>query len=218
MAGKERTLGPKRVVLADDHTLVLEAFSQLLSSEVDVVGTATDGHELIRQARKLKPDIVITEISLPKLNGFDACSKLLKTLPETKIIFLTINEDPDLVAEVMRWGAKGYVLKSSSSSELIEAIRAVAAGGTYISPLVAKGMVDSLITGGKHDLYEKLTARQREILQLLAEGKTMKETARILSITPRTVAFHKYRIMDSLGVENNADLFKFAMKSALLDA
>ncbi len=217
MAGMEWTLGPKRVVLADDQTLVLEAFSQLLSSEVDVVGTATDGHELIRQVQKLKPDIVVTEISMPKLNGFDACAKLLKILPETKIIFLTINDDPDLVAEVMRSGAKGYVLKSSHSSELLEAIRAVAAGGTYISPLVARGMVDSLVTGGKHDLYEKLTVRQREILQLLAKGKTMKETARILSITPRTVAFHKYRIMDSLGVENNVDLFKFAMKSALLD-
>jgi len=209
-------MGPERVVLADDHTLVLEAFSILLSPEVDIVGTAADGRELIKIVRELKPDIVVSDISMPNLNGVDACKKLLKLAPETKIIFLTVLNDPDVVAEVIRAGAKGYLLKSSASSELLQAIKAVAAGRTYITPLVTESMIGSLINGGKSNQAKQLTVRQREILQLLAEGKTMKETAGVLCITPRTVAFHKYRIMDSLGIENNADLVRFAMKTGLM--
>jgi len=208
-------MGPERVVLADDHTLVLEAFSILLSPEVDIVGTAADGRELIKIVRELKPDIVVSDISMPNLNGVDACKKLLKLAPETKIIFLTVLNDPDVVAEVIRAGAKGYLLKSSASSELLQAIKAVAAGRTYITPLVTESMIGSLINGGKSNQAKQLTVRQREILQLLAEGKTMKETAGVLCITPRTVAFHKYRIMETLGIENNADLIKFAMKAGL---
>lgn len=205
-----------RVVLADDHVLVLEAFRNLLASEVDIVGTATDGRELIRLARELKPDVVVTDISMPVLNGLDACIKVLNLNPEIRFIFLTVSDDPDVVADVIRAGAKGYLLKNSASSELLQAINAVMAGETYVTPLVTGSMIGSLIRGGKRDLFDKLTVRQREILQLLAEGRTMKETASILSVTPRTVAFHKYRIMDSLGVDNNADLVRFAMKSGLL--
>ncbi len=205
-----------RVVLADDHVLVLEAFRNLLASEVDIVGTATDGRELIRLARELKPDVVVTDISMPVLNGLDACIKVLNLNPEIRFIFLTVSDDPDVVADVIRAGAKGYLLKNSASSELLQAINAVMAGETYVTPLVTGSMIGSLIRGGKRDLFDKLTVRQREILQLLAEGRTMKETASILSVTPRTVAFHKYRIMDSLGVETNADLVRFAMKSGLL--
>jgi DNA-binding NarL/FixJ family response regulator len=205
----------ERVVLADDHTLVLEAFCNLLSPEVDIVGTAADGRELIKIVRKLEPDIVVTDISMPNLNGVDACIKLLKLAPDTKIIFLTVLNDPDVVAEVIRAGAKGYLLKSSASSELLQAIKAVAAGRTYITPLVTESMIGSLINGGKRNQAESLTVRQREILQLLAEGKTMNEAAGVLCITPRTVAFHKYRIMESLGITNNADLVRFAMKAGL---
>jgi len=205
----------ERVVLADDHTLVLEAFCNLLSPEVDVVGTAADGRELIKIVRKLEPDIVVTDISMPNLNGVDACIKLLKLAPDTKIIFLTVHNDPDVVAEVIRAGAKGYLLKSSASSELLQAIKAVAAGKTYITPLVTESMIGSLINGGERNQAKNLTVRQREILQLLAEGKTMNEAAGVLCITPRTVAFHKYRIMESLGIKNNADLVKFAMKTGL---
>jgi DNA-binding NarL/FixJ family response regulator len=205
----------ERVVLADDHTLVLEAFCNLLSTEVDIVGTAADGRELIKIVRKLEPDIVVTDISMPNLNGVDACIKLLKLAPDTKIIFLTVLNDPDVVAEVIRAGAKGYLLKSSASSELLQAIKAVAAGRTYITPLVTESMIGSLINGGKRNQAESLTVRQREILQLLAEGKTMNEAAGVLCITPRTVAFHKYRIMESLGITNNADLVRFAMKAGL---
>ena len=206
----------ERVVLADDHTLVLEAFSILLSPDVDIVGTAADGRELIKIVRELKPDIVVTDISMPNLNGVDACMKLLKLAPKTKIIFLTVLNDPDVVAEVIRAGAKGYLLKSSASSELLQAIRAVSAGRTYITPLVTESMIGSLIDGGKRNKAQKLTVRQREILQLLAEGKTMKEAAGVLCITPRTVAFHKYRIMETLGIDNNAALVRFAMKTGLL--
>jgi DNA-binding NarL/FixJ family response regulator len=208
-------MGPVRVILADDHTLVLEAFRILLAAEVDVVATAADGHELIRAVKKHKPDVVVTDISMPVLNGVDACSKLLRILPDLKIIFLTVNDDPDLVAEVIRNGAKGYLLKSSAASELLQAIKAVAAGSTYITPLVTERMIGSLIQGSKRDT---LTVRQREILQLLAEGNTMKQTARMLSVTPRTVAFHKYRIMDSLGIKSNSQLVRYAMKIGLLEA
>ncbi|MEJ8568487.1 response regulator transcription factor [Elongatibacter sediminis] len=211
-------MGPVRVVLADDHTLVLEAFRTLLSPEVDVVATASDGHELIRTVKEHKPDVVVTDISMPVLNGVDACIKLLKVLPDLKIIFLTVSDDPDIVAEVVRAGAKGYLLKSSAASELLQAIKSVAAGSTYITPLVTESMIGSLVQGGKRDLVEKLTVRQREILQLLAEGNTMKEAAKILSLTPRTIAFHKYRIMETLGIENNAQLVRFAVKSGLLES
>lgn len=207
-----------RVVLADDHTLVLEAFCKLLTPDYDVVGTATDGRELIKVVRETKPDIVVTDISMPNLNGIDASLKLLKIAPQTRVIFLTVLKDPDVVARVIGAGAKGYLLKSSASTELLQAIEAVAAGKTYITPLVTEGMIDSLMTGGKDSQAEKLTVRQREILQLLAEGKTMKEAARILCITPRTVEFHKYRIMDTLSIHNNVDLFRYAMKAGLLNA
>ena len=205
----------ERVVLADDHTLVLEAFCNLLSPDVDIVGTAADGRELIKIVRKLEPDIVVTDISMPNLNGVDACIKLLKLAPDTKIIFLTVLNDPEVVEQVIRAGAKGYLLKSSASSELLQAIKAVAAGGTYITPLVTESMIGSLMNGGKRNQAKDLTVRQREILQLLAEGKTMNEAAGILCITPRTVAFHKYRIMETLGIENNADLIRFAIKAGL---
>lgn len=207
-----------RVVLVDDHMLVLEAFRRLLSDDdtMEIVGIATDGREMIKVVRDLKPDVVVADISMPVLNGLDAGIKLLKLTPDLKIIYLTVSNDPDVVANVMRAGAKGYLLKSSASSELLQAIHVVASGSTYITPLVTEGMLHSLIGGDKRGLFEKLTVRQREILQLLAEGKTMKETAHILNVTPRTVAFHKYRIMEALGVENNSELIRFAVKHGLV--
>jgi len=207
---------PVRVVLADDHALVLGAFSQLLSPDVDVVGTASDGRELIKVVKQHKPDVVVSDISMPLLNGLDACIKLLKLFPDLKFIALTVRDEPELVAEVIRAGAKGYLLKSSAVTELLLAIQSVAKGATYVTPLVTGSMIGTLIKGSKRELMRKLTVRQREILQLLAEGKTMKEVADILCITPRTVAFHKYRIMESLGIDNNAQLVQYAMKTGLL--
>lgn len=211
---------PVRVVLADDHTIVLEAFRNLLADtgKVDVVGTALDGRELIKVVRQLEPDVVVTDISMPELNGLDASIKLLKLLPDLKFIFLTASDEPEVVARVVRAGAKGYLLKSSAASELPTAIEVVAHGGTYITPLVTGGMLESLMRDGGKEKSDPLTVRQREILQLLAEGKTMKEAAEILHVTPRTIAFHKYRIMDSLGIDNNAELVHYAYKSGLLQS
>lgn len=208
---------PIRVVIADDHTLVLEAFRQLLTPDVDVIGTAANGRELITVVKQLKPDVVVSDISMPVLNGLDACKKLLKLFPDLKFIALTVRDEPDLVTEVMRAGAKGYLLKNSAVSELLQAIQAVANGSTYVTPLVTASMIGTLIKGSQQSLVKKLTVRQREILQLLAEGNTMKEVADILCITPRTVAFHKYRIMDSLDIHNNAELVKYAIKIGLLE-
>lgn len=208
---------PIRVVIADDHTLVLEAFRQMLTPDVDVIGTAVNGRELITVVKQLNPDVVVSDISMPLLNGLDACKKLLKLFPDLKFIALTVRDEPDLVTEVMRAGAKGYLLKSSAVSELLQAIQSVANGSTYVTPLVTGSMIGSLIKGSQHSLVKKLTVRQREILQLLTEGKTMKEVADILCITPRTVAFHKYRIMDSLDIHNNAELVKYAIKIGILE-
>lgn len=206
-----------RILLADDHAILLEAFKKLLEPEYDVVGTVSDGRELLDAAPKLRPEVIVTDISMPNLNGLDACRKLRKILPEVKLIFLTVNEDPDLVAEAIRIGANGYLLKSSAASELFQAIKSVLNGGTYITPLVTEGMIGSLM-GGTHGRgsIDKLTIRQREVLQLLAEGKTMKKAAAILNVAPRTIAFHKYRIMEELRIETNAELIQFAVKSGLV--
>lgn len=211
-------MGPIRVVISDDHALVLEAFKSLLSREVDVVATASDGRELVRVVKEYKPDVVVADISMPLLNGIDAFMKLRTAIPDLKMIFLTVRDDPDVVAEVIRAGAKGYLLKSSAPDELLNAIKAVASGATYITPLVMQGVIGSLSGGGKRDLAAKLTVRQREVLQLLAEGNTMKSIARILHLTPRTVAFHKYRIMEALGIKSNAQLVRYAVRNGLLES
>ena len=206
-----------RVLLADDHAILLEAFKKLLEPEYEVVGTVSDGRELLAAAPKLQPEVIVTDIAMPNLNGLDACRKLRKVLPEVKLVFLTVNEDPDLVAEAIRIGANGYLLKSSAASELFQAIKSVLSGGTYITPLVTKGMIGSLMGGSRgRGSIDKLTIRQREILQLLAEGNTMKKAAAILCVTPRTVAFHKYRIMEELQIDTNAELIQFAIKSGLI--
>lgn len=207
-----------RVVIADDHTLVLEAFTALLSRRFEVVGTAANGRELIQVARETEPDVVVTDISMPELCGLDAGIRLLKLQPDLKVIFLTVNDDPDVVARVFRAGAKGFLLKCSAPAELIQAIETVAEGGTYVTPLVTGNMLNSLIHGNASEREDGLTHRQREILQLLAEGKTMKQSARILHVTPRTIAFHKYRIMDKLAINNSAELVRYAFKSGLLQA
>lgn len=214
-----RNKGPKlmlRVVLADDHTLVLEAFKSFLSTKFDVVGTATDGRELIRVARETEPDVVVTDIVMPGLNGIDASDRLRQHLPDTRFVFLTVKEDPDVIARVLQAGACGYLLKNSPAEELTLAIETVARGQPYVTPRLAqKARPARAARQGPADLHS-LTLRQREILQLLAEGRTMKEAAEILHLSPRTVAFHKYRCMERLGIENNADLVAFAYKHGLV--
>ena len=201
-----------RVLLADDHTLLLEAFRKLLADDCDVVGMVGDGRALVAEATKLRPDVVVVDVAMPLLNGVDAARQIKQTLPETRIVFLTMNEDPDLAAEAFRAGASGYLLKRSAASELLTAIREVVQRRSYVTPLVTEGLVGSMMLGETYGAGSHLTARQREVIQLLAEGHSMKEIAGILNIAPRTVAFHKYRIMDQLHLKTTAELIQFAVK------
>lgn len=206
-----------RIFLADDHSLLLDAFSNLLKSEYEIVGTATDGRMMLKMVTKLAPDLVLMDIAMPNLNGFDAGEKLKKILPDTKLVFLTVNEDPDMVHEALRIGASGYLLKSSASSELFQAIEAVLNSRTYVSPKLAESLADAQIKKpGAQKVHGDLSVRQREVLQLLAEGHTMKKVAAILNITPRTVAFHKYQIMETLDVKSNSELIQYAVKHGIV--
>jgi DNA-binding NarL/FixJ family response regulator len=201
-----------RVLLADDHALLLGAFEKLLADECEIVGQVSDGRALVAAAERLKPDLVILDISMPLLNGLDAGRQIKQKLRNTKLIFLTMNEDPDLAAEAFRAGASGYVLKRSAASELVMAIREVMQGRSYVTSLVTEGLVGSLINTDARKAGGDLTLRQREVLQLLAEGHSMKEIAGVLNLTPRTVAFHKYRMMEQLKIKSTAELIQYAVK------
>ncbi len=208
---------PPRVLLADDHRLLLEAFHKLLEPTVTIVGTVADGHALLEAASRLRPDIIVLDIGMPLLNGLEAGRQIKKKIPEVRLIFLTVNEDPDFVTEAFRAGASAYLLKKSIGSELFRAIQQVMNGHTYITPLLADQMVKSLTQGTKQKkTSERLTPRQREVLQLLAEGHSMKQAAVILNVTQRTIAFHKYRMMDNLGLKTTAELIHFAIKQHLV--
>jgi DNA-binding NarL/FixJ family response regulator len=206
-------MGRTRVLLADDHRMLREALAQLLEPSCQVVGAVADGRALLDSAAALQPDVVVVDIGMPLLNGLDAARQLKQTMPQVKIVMLTVNEDPDLAAEAIRAGASSYLLKNSAAAELIQAIQEAMQGRTYITPLVAKGLVDALVRHGESASEQALaSSRQREVLQLLVEGRTMKEIARILKITPRTVAFHKYGMMKRLGVRSTAELVKAALR------
>jgi len=205
-----------RVLIADDHKLLVEAFVNLLEKEAEIVGTVLDGRALLKEAPRLTPDIIVLDISMPKLNGLEAAQQIKQIMPEVKLIFLTMHEDPDLAVEAFRVGASGYLLKSSAASELFRAVQEVSRGRTYVTPLIAQGMLESFAEGTGRRRVSKLTPRQREVLQLLAEGNTMKEVASILNIAPRTVAFHKYRMMETLGLKNNTELLRLAIKERIV--
>jgi DNA-binding NarL/FixJ family response regulator len=206
-----------RVLLVDDHRLLREAFAQLLESECEVVGGVEDGRAALAEAARLEPDIVVMDVAMPQLNGLDAARQLRQILPKVRIIFLTMSEDPDIAAEAFRAGASGFLLKNSAASELLQAIREVARGRSYVTALATRGLVENLLHASEPAAKPaELSARQREVLQLLAEGHTMKEIARLLKITPRTVAFHKYAMMEQLGVTSNAELVLAAIKQHLI--
>jgi DNA-binding NarL/FixJ family response regulator len=202
-----------RVLLADDHRLLREAFSRLLDSECEVLGAVADGRAVLAEAPRLKPDIVVLDIAMPLLNGLDTARQLRRIMPEVKVIFLTMSEDADVAAEAFRVGASGYLLKNSAAAELLQAIREVSQGRSYITPLATRGLVDNLLHTSEPAAKQiELSPRQREVLHLLTEGQTMKEIARVLKITPRTVAFHKYSMMELLGVKSSAELIQYALK------
>jgi len=205
-----------RLMLADDHTILMEGFRKLLEPQYEIVGTVSDGRALMEMAPKLNPDVIVADIGMPLMNGLEAGLRLKQQMPTTKLI-LTMNEDPDLAVEAMRSGACGYLLKTSAADELLRAIQLALKGKSYVTPQIARGMQKSFIKNPSVKGQAKtLTARQREVVQLLAEGKSMKEVANILKVTPRTVAFHKYRVMEVLSIETTAELIQFAIKSKIL--
>src|SRR5215471_7280517 len=209
-----------RILIADDHTLVAEACRKLLEGEYEVVATVSDGRALVRAVAELRPHLVIVDVAMPILNGLDAGQQAKELIPSVKLIFLTMNHDADLAAEAFRRGASGYLVKTSAASELVVAVREVLRGKSYLSPMIAKDTVDFLLRQDKKliDEADKLTERQREVLQLLAEGKCMKDVASVLNVTTRTVAFHKYRIMEVLNIKTNAALIQYAIRNHLIAA
>ena len=206
---------PPRVLLADDHVLLLGAFEKLLANECTIVGHAVNGRELIAAAESLKPDVIVLDIAMPLLNGLEAARQIRQKFRNIKLVFVTMNEDADLAAEAFRAGASAYLLKRSAASELLTAIREVMQGRSYVTPLVTKDLVGSLIRADESRTNE-ITPRQREILQLLAEGHSMKEAAALLNVTPRTVAFHKYQMMQQLNIKSTAELIQYAVRNKVV--
>lgn len=204
-------------MLADDHTILVEAFRKLLEPHFEIVGAVSDGRALLETAPELKPDVIVVDIGMPLMNGLEAALRLKERMPAVKLIFLTMNEDSDLAVEAMHSGASGYLLKSSAASELIHAIHMALKAKSYVTPQIARGMQKAFINNPQPKARAKtLTPRQREVVQLLAEGKSMKEVADVLHVTPRTVAFHKYRVMEELSLKTTAELIQFAIKSRIL--
>ena len=205
-------MGVPRVLLADDHALLLGAYEKLLAGQCEIVGEVADGRALVDAAERLRPDLVVLDISMPLLNGLEAGRQIKQKLSHVKLVFVTMNEDPELAAEAFRAGASAYLLKRCAASELSTAIREVMAGRSYVTPLVTEGLVGTLLQGGEPSATGELTSRQLEVLQLLAEGRSMKEVASVLNLTPRTVAFHKYRMMEQLKLKSTAELIQYAVR------
>lgn len=206
-----------KVILADDHKILLEAFRKLLEPHYEVLATVSDGRALLTAAATLKPDVILLDIGMPLLNGLEAARQLKSKLPTVRLIFLTMQEDPELAVEAMRAGASGYLLKTSASSELLHAMQEALKGKTYVTPRISQGMENSFIRDPRgRQKAKSLTPRQCEVVQLLAEGKSMKEIADVLHVTPRTVAFHKYKTMEELALKSTAELIQFAIKNHIV--
>lgn len=206
-----------RILLADDHTLVVEGFRKLLEPEFDLVGTVEDGRALLEAAPKLQPDVILLDISMPLLNGIDAARRLKKMMPDVKLIFVTMHADPAYVTEAFRVGATGYVLKRSAAADLLQAIRTVLNGHYYVAPPITKDVLSSLLASPaeRQPGPEPLSPRQREVLQLVAEGHSLKEIADILKISVKTVEYHKAQIMQQLDLHTTAELTKYAIAHGL---
>ncbi|MBI4443578.1 MAG: response regulator transcription factor [Acidobacteria bacterium] len=209
-----------RVLLGDDHKIILEGLRRILEPHFEVVGAVGDGRALVAAAEQLHPDVIIADISMPLLNGIEAARQLQKSQVRAKIIFLTMHPDATYATEAFRAGASGYVLKSSAAAELVTAIQEALKGRVYVTPLVAKDVLERLMKAPQQPDQQTppLTPRQREILQLVAEGRSAKEIADILRVSPRTVEFHKYRLMESLGLHTVAELTQYAIKHGIVSA
>jgi DNA-binding NarL/FixJ family response regulator len=206
-----------RVMIADDHKLLTQALHTFLADSFEIVGEVSDGRALLEIAPQLKPDVVVVDVGMPLLNGLDASRQLKLKMPSVKIIFMTQYADPDIASQAMRLGASGYILKEAGCSELSTAINAALRGRTFITPKIARSMEAAFVQNPVWDRHKRpLTSRQREVVQLLAEGKSMKEAGYILNVSRRTIAFHKYRIMENLGLRSTAELVQFAIDDRLL--
>jgi len=214
------TTTPPRVLLADDHTLVLEGFRRIVEQRCEVVGAVEDGRALLEAAVRLRPDIILLDISMPLLNGVDAGRQIKKLLPDVKLIFVTMHADPAYVSEAFKAGASAYLLKRSAARELDQAIEAVLKGQYFVTSLLTREIVTGLSSeeGGMFSQRQDLTPRQREVLQLIAEGRTIKEIAALLNISPKTVEFHKAQIIFHLNLRTTAELTKYALAHGLTSA
>jgi DNA-binding NarL/FixJ family response regulator len=208
-----------RVLLADDHLMVAEALKSLLTPEFDLVGVVEDGRALIEAAGTLQPDVIVADVTMPHLNGIDALIHLRQGGDRTPVVFLTMHRDVSFARRALDAGASGFVLKHSASAELVTAIRAALQGKTYLTPQLAGEVLEAMKEGPEQagDPVASLTPRQREVLQLLAEGRSAKEIAAGLGISARTVEFHKYQMMETLGLHTNAELIHFAIKYGLVE-
>ena len=211
-------LSRPRVLVADDHRMVAEGLRSLLSDEFDLLGVVEDGRALVEAARKQRPDVVVVDVTMPHLNGIDALRVLKKENPQVKVVVLTMHQEPAYARRALEAGAAGFVLKHSAPAELLTAIRAALDGKTYITPAIAGEVLQAMRHGTdpEADLAGRLTSRQREILQLLAEGRSAKEIAGTLGISPRTVEFHKYQMMESLRLQSSAELIHYAIKQGIV--
>jgi DNA-binding NarL/FixJ family response regulator len=209
-----------RILIADDHNLVAELCKRLLETEFDVVGTVRDGRALVRTASELKPDVIVVDIAMPILNGLDAGRQVKEMLPAVKLVYVTMNPDAEVAGEAFRRGASGYLLKTCAAAELVHAVREVLRGKSYVSPGMSRDAIDCFLWQNKKLVKEdeRLTERQREVLQLLAEGKVMKEVGGVLNMSTRTVAYHKYRMMEVLGAKSTAELVKYAIRNHMVAA
>lgn len=209
-----------RILIADDHNLVAELCKTLLETEFDVVGVVGDGRALLRAAIELKPDVIVLDIAMPVLNGLDAGRQVKEAAPAIKLIYLTMNGDLEVAAEAFERGASGYLLKTCAAGEMVVAVREVLKGKSYLSQGLSRDALDNLRWQQKKlvNKDERLTDRQREVLQLLAEGKVMKEVGDVLNMATRTVAYHKYRMMEVLGAKSSAELVKYAVKNHIVAA
>jgi DNA-binding NarL/FixJ family response regulator len=202
-----------RVLLADDHQMLVDALKSVLEPRCEVVGTVNNGQALLEAALTLQPEVIVLDIAMPEMNGLTAALRLKHSVPKAKLVFLTMNEDPELVGEAFRAGASAFLLKQAAAAELIGALEKVLKGGSYVTPRVGKGQDNIFLKGPQpREKTPEPTLRQREVIQLLAEGRSMKEAADILKITKRTVAAHKYDAMELLQLKTNADLVQYAVK------
>jgi DNA-binding NarL/FixJ family response regulator len=208
-----------RVIIADDHPLMMHALKNLLEPEFEIVATFTDGHTLVEAAPGLNPNVIVLDIGMPTMNGLSAGQRLKSLIPNVKLLYLTMSQDQEIAREAFRLGASGFVVKNAAASELIGAVREVARGGSYVTPLVTQGVVGSFIQHVKQKKQKcLLTLRQKEVLQLLAEGRSMKEAAFILNVSPRTVAYHKYTMMSHLSIRSSAELIEYAVRRSVVSA